>query len=191
MEAICSSETSVETQRTKRRYIPEDGTLHKYRRENLKSYIVFLYREATHKSWRWRRYVPPKRRLALNRLYDRCENLKSYIVFLYGDATHNPWRWRRYVPPKSRMKLNGLHVVIYQKMVHFVTTAVKTSNPTNEISIISFLMHPHSKDWYNKGRHYSKYARLLEKYTYIHTLEKCTFVLVPEVLVFRERCGCK
>jgi hypothetical protein len=28
MEAICSSETSVETQRTTRRHIPEDDTLH-------------------------------------------------------------------------------------------------------------------------------------------------------------------
>jgi hypothetical protein len=27
MEAICSSETSVDTQRITRRYIPEDGTL--------------------------------------------------------------------------------------------------------------------------------------------------------------------
>jgi hypothetical protein len=27
MEAKCSSETSVDTQRTTRRYIPEDGTL--------------------------------------------------------------------------------------------------------------------------------------------------------------------
>jgi hypothetical protein len=37
MEAICSSETSVETQRTTRRHIPEDDTLHNHRRENLKS----------------------------------------------------------------------------------------------------------------------------------------------------------
>jgi hypothetical protein len=29
MKAICSSETSVDTQRTTRRYIPEDGTLDK------------------------------------------------------------------------------------------------------------------------------------------------------------------
>jgi hypothetical protein len=29
MEAICSSETSVDTQRTTKRYIPEDGTLQK------------------------------------------------------------------------------------------------------------------------------------------------------------------
>jgi hypothetical protein len=39
MEAICSSETSVETQRTTRRHIPEDETLHNHRCENLKSYI--------------------------------------------------------------------------------------------------------------------------------------------------------
>jgi hypothetical protein len=38
MEAICFSETSVETQRTTRRHIPEDDTLHNHRCENLKSY---------------------------------------------------------------------------------------------------------------------------------------------------------
>jgi hypothetical protein len=38
MEAIFSSETSVDTPRTTRRYIPEDGTLHNYRCENLKFY---------------------------------------------------------------------------------------------------------------------------------------------------------
>jgi hypothetical protein len=39
MEAICSSRTSVDTQRTTRRHIPEDDTLHNHRCENLKSYI--------------------------------------------------------------------------------------------------------------------------------------------------------
>jgi hypothetical protein len=38
MEAIWSSETSVETQRTTPSHIPEDDTLHNYRCENLKSY---------------------------------------------------------------------------------------------------------------------------------------------------------
>jgi hypothetical protein len=38
MEAICSSETSVETQRTARSHIPEVDTLHNHRCENLKSY---------------------------------------------------------------------------------------------------------------------------------------------------------
>jgi hypothetical protein len=38
MEAICSSETSVETQRTTRHDITEYGTLHNHRCVNLKSY---------------------------------------------------------------------------------------------------------------------------------------------------------
>jgi hypothetical protein len=42
MEALCSSETSVATQRTTRRHIPEDDTLHNHRCENLKSYISIL-----------------------------------------------------------------------------------------------------------------------------------------------------
>jgi hypothetical protein len=40
MEVICSSETSVDTQRTTRCYIPEDATLHNHRCENLKSYTT-------------------------------------------------------------------------------------------------------------------------------------------------------
>jgi hypothetical protein len=42
MEAIRSSETSVDTQRTTRRYIPEYGTLQNYSCENLKSYMSFV-----------------------------------------------------------------------------------------------------------------------------------------------------
>jgi hypothetical protein len=42
IEAICSSETSLNTQRTTRRVIPEDGTLHNHRCENLKCYICNL-----------------------------------------------------------------------------------------------------------------------------------------------------
>jgi hypothetical protein len=38
MEAIYSSERSVDFQRTTRRYIPEDSSLHNHRCENLKSY---------------------------------------------------------------------------------------------------------------------------------------------------------
>jgi hypothetical protein len=40
MEAPCSSETLVDSQRTIRRYIPEDITLYNHRRENLKYYII-------------------------------------------------------------------------------------------------------------------------------------------------------
>jgi hypothetical protein len=42
MEAICSSETSVDTERTTWRYIPEDGTLHNHRCENLKYFYVHV-----------------------------------------------------------------------------------------------------------------------------------------------------
>jgi hypothetical protein len=38
MEALFSSETSIDIERTTRRYIPEDSTLHNHRCENLKSY---------------------------------------------------------------------------------------------------------------------------------------------------------
>jgi hypothetical protein len=39
MEAICTSDTSVDFQRTTRHCIPEDSTVHNHRCENLKSYI--------------------------------------------------------------------------------------------------------------------------------------------------------
>jgi hypothetical protein len=39
MEAIRSSETAVQSTRSTRRHIPEDGILQSHRRENLKSYI--------------------------------------------------------------------------------------------------------------------------------------------------------
>jgi hypothetical protein len=42
MEAICSFETSVATQQTIRRHIPEDDTLHNHCCKNFKSYTVFL-----------------------------------------------------------------------------------------------------------------------------------------------------
>jgi hypothetical protein len=46
-----------------------------------------------------------------------------------GTYFFRPLRWRRYVPPKRPLTLNGLHGVISQRMVLFITTAVKTSNP--------------------------------------------------------------
>jgi hypothetical protein len=42
MEAIRSSETSVQSTTSTRRHTPEDGILHSHRRENLKSYSFFL-----------------------------------------------------------------------------------------------------------------------------------------------------
>jgi hypothetical protein len=50
MEAICSFETSIDTQRTTRRYILEYGTLHYHLCENLKSYIPSISLELTAKA---------------------------------------------------------------------------------------------------------------------------------------------
>jgi hypothetical protein len=45
MEATCSSETSVDFQRTALHYILEDRTLQNHLCENLKSYTVFTFIE--------------------------------------------------------------------------------------------------------------------------------------------------
>jgi hypothetical protein len=43
---------------------------------------------------------------------------------------------RGYVPPRRLVQLNGLHGVISQKTILFITTAVKTSNPTWMICVL-------------------------------------------------------
>jgi hypothetical protein len=56
MEAICSSETSVGTQRTTWRYIPEDGTLHRLRvfEDRVLKRIFGLQREEVTE---WKNYI--------------------------------------------------------------------------------------------------------------------------------------
>jgi hypothetical protein len=44
-----------------------------------------------------------------------------------------PWRCWRHVPPKRLSTFNGLHGVISQKTELFITTAVRTSNPTTKV----------------------------------------------------------
>jgi hypothetical protein len=52
MEAICFSETSVDTQRTTQRHVPENGTLPKYRCENMNSYKLCQFvRNETVANW--------------------------------------------------------------------------------------------------------------------------------------------
>jgi hypothetical protein len=41
------------------------------------------------------------------------------------------WTCRRHVPPKRRFSFNGPHGVMARKTELFITTAVRTSNPTN------------------------------------------------------------
>jgi hypothetical protein len=54
----------------------------------------------------------------------------SACCLLHTGLILRSWRWRRYVPPKRRLTFNGLHGIISQKIVLFITTAVRTSNPT-------------------------------------------------------------
>jgi hypothetical protein len=76
-----------------------------------------------------------------------------------------PWRWRRYVPPKRRVHLNGLHCVISQKMILFITTAVKTSNPTN-ISLLTrfYINYLHGAVSFLRSRQLRSCSRLFQRF---------------------------
>jgi hypothetical protein len=43
------------------------------------------------------------------------------------------WRWKRRIYPKHRLTFNILHGVTSQKTELFITTAVRTSNPTSVV----------------------------------------------------------
>jgi hypothetical protein len=51
-----------------------------------------------------------------------------------------PWWWRWHVPPKCWLTFNGLHGVISQKTELFITTAVRTSNPTSQLRFLRWLL---------------------------------------------------
>jgi hypothetical protein len=75
--------------------------------------------------------VTPCSPLKINRRFggkyrSACHLLSRWFL---GLLIFRPWRWRRYVPPKRRLALTGLHCVMSQKIVLFITTAVRTSNP--------------------------------------------------------------
>jgi hypothetical protein len=59
-------------------------------------------------------------------LYIICKRKTQKLIL-------RPWRWRRYVPPKRQLTFNGLHGIVSQKIEVFITTAVRTSNPTLEV----------------------------------------------------------
>jgi hypothetical protein len=45
------------------------------------------------------------------------------------------WRWRRYIPLKRRLTYKELYDLIIQKIVVFITTVLKTSNPKTLVYI--------------------------------------------------------
>jgi hypothetical protein len=79
-----------------------------------------------------------------------CHLLSRYHAVLIP-----PWRWRRYVPPKLLLTFNGLHGVISQKKVLFITTALRTSNPAILYLNCQLILFPHS--FVNKMGNNSKF----------------------------------
>jgi hypothetical protein len=75
--------------------------------------------------------ITPCSLLIVNRLIGgtRCSACHLLSRWFLCRLILRPWRWRRYVPPKRRLTFNGLHI-ISQKIVRFITTIVRTSDPT-------------------------------------------------------------
>jgi hypothetical protein len=51
--------------------------------------------------------------------------------------TFRLWRWRNYIPPKRRWSFIELHGVTSPKIVHFIATTVRISNPKLGFFLIS------------------------------------------------------
>jgi hypothetical protein len=74
-----------------------------------------------------------------------------------------PWRWRRHVPPKRQLTFNGLRGVTSQKIDFFITTDVRTSNPTKCIVIL-----------------------LLSPYQFMEACKCCHTILFPYNIIHRK-----
>jgi hypothetical protein len=82
------------------------------------------------------------------------------------------------VPPKRRLKLDGLHGVISQRMILFITIAVKTSDPTMNIDYISIS--------YGDHRHKYKYIGAIFRKTMVRALEAhkvAQYVHIPDCII--------
>jgi hypothetical protein len=134
IEATCSPETSVDFQRTTRRYIPEDRTLHNHRCENLKSYINLkslwkrtglLWSLNLRFSWRclWREATSCLPPLSADFLLGLLFN--QYLeVICSSETSESLWTKRRYnsgdpplctlvVPPPLRKHFISFIIIIY------------------------------------------------------------------------------
>jgi hypothetical protein len=66
----------------------------------------------------------------ISRERNQCESRWQAELWFLPRRILRPWRWRRCVPLKRRLTFNGLHGILSQKIVSFITTTVRTSNPT-------------------------------------------------------------
>jgi hypothetical protein len=71
--------------------------------------------------------------------YSACHLLSHWFL---AQLILLPWRWRRHVLPKHQLTFNRLYGVMSKKIVLFITTTVRTTNPTYK-SI-------HDHDFYNQ-----------------------------------------
>jgi hypothetical protein len=70
--------------------------------------------------------ITPCSPLRVNRLFGvTCHLLSRWFL---AQLIYRPWRWKLYVLPKRRFTFNGLHGIISQKMLLFITITAGTSN---------------------------------------------------------------
>jgi hypothetical protein len=79
------------------------------------------------------------------------KEMESFHAGFLLSLFFQPWRWRRNVPPKRRLTLNGLHGVTSQKMVLFITTAVRTSKKVKFSLCLIILALCHEDVWGSGG----------------------------------------
>jgi hypothetical protein len=84
MEAARTSETLVNFYQTTRRYSPEDSHLRSHRRENLKSYLVNLYGEATH------RYFGDSKPSLIALMMEAARTSETLVNFYQTTRRYNP-----------------------------------------------------------------------------------------------------
>jgi hypothetical protein len=97
METIYPPETSVGNQRTTRRYIPEDSTVHNHRYEDLKSYMVYTFVLSCCNEWVKEVSETDKR------LY--CERVKKTAVLI---SQSGPLQ----LPPKTGLPKTRSHLQV-------------------------------------------------------------------------------
>jgi hypothetical protein len=123
MEAICSFETSVEFQRTTRRYIPDDSTLHNHRCETLKSYTSNLKLDHHQLFLRPSRYIACCHAVARRRaVWDTDSVLKSATN--KNNLTHRKLhKWTSSWIINALHKLTASIIICVSFFFHFNTRA--------------------------------------------------------------------
>jgi hypothetical protein len=103
---------------------------------------AFIWRVSSSGILRWVAPDVSEERIAsIFRAEELVQQTSHLLARWFAELILRPWRWRQYVPPKRRVQLNGPHCGISQKMILFITTDVKTSNPTHLFLLILLLLH--------------------------------------------------